>query len=342
MAIYLKTVKNGISLKEKADEIALSTKGPPGDDGASAYEVAVANGFEGTEQEWLDSLVGPPGPKGPSGKDGEVGPQGPRGKDGAIGPQGEPGPQGPAGKDGEPGPQGPKGEDGKDYVLTEADKQEIAGMIDVPSGDGGTAEEKHYHIAHTGNLTEADKAMLAQWKENNPIDWFITTRFGVVTKVIEGSTGDYPHYIVNNGEWIYEYGWELDAPMLTYIDGTNFAELNYVDRRDQEVMDYARALVNTSGGGGSDWTYTKDYSDYNLYNANELLVVIQDVATSMKYITAHIVLDEGENLGNHAWEYHGGFYDSSVGSFNAIGYDGSSLFVSDNPWGYEIRYIAYK
>lgn len=29
--------------------------------GQSAYQVAVSNGFEGTEQEWLDSLQGPPG-----------------------------------------------------------------------------------------------------------------------------------------------------------------------------------------------------------------------------------------------------------------------------------------
>ena len=35
--------------------------GGNGSPGASAYEVAVANGFEGTEQEWLDSLNGEPG-----------------------------------------------------------------------------------------------------------------------------------------------------------------------------------------------------------------------------------------------------------------------------------------
>jgi hypothetical protein len=33
-------------------------QGPPGDDGDSAYQVAVNNGFEGTEQEWLESLKG--------------------------------------------------------------------------------------------------------------------------------------------------------------------------------------------------------------------------------------------------------------------------------------------
>lgn len=32
-------------------------EGPEGDPGASAYQVAVANGFVGTEQEWLDSLA---------------------------------------------------------------------------------------------------------------------------------------------------------------------------------------------------------------------------------------------------------------------------------------------
>lgn len=32
--------------------------GIDGVDGASAYEVAVANGFVGTQEEWLDSLIG--------------------------------------------------------------------------------------------------------------------------------------------------------------------------------------------------------------------------------------------------------------------------------------------
>lgn len=34
--------------------------GPMGPDGPSAYEVALANGFIGTEAEWLATLVGPP------------------------------------------------------------------------------------------------------------------------------------------------------------------------------------------------------------------------------------------------------------------------------------------
>lgn len=46
--------------------------GPAGADGASAYEIAVAGGFVGTEAEWLASLVGPQGPEGPQGPAGEA------------------------------------------------------------------------------------------------------------------------------------------------------------------------------------------------------------------------------------------------------------------------------
>ncbi|ORV02488.1 hypothetical protein AWB94_00685 [Mycolicibacterium canariasense] len=53
--------------------------GPEGD---SAYEVAVANGFVGTEAEWLASLVGPQGEQGEQGIQGEQGVQGPPGADG--------------------------------------------------------------------------------------------------------------------------------------------------------------------------------------------------------------------------------------------------------------------
>jgi len=41
--------------------------GTNGEDGASAYEVAVANGFVGTEAEWLASLIGPQGEPGSGG-----------------------------------------------------------------------------------------------------------------------------------------------------------------------------------------------------------------------------------------------------------------------------------
>lgn len=42
-------------------------RGPQGTAGYSAYDIAVQNGFEGNQLDWLDSLVGPQGPQGPAG-----------------------------------------------------------------------------------------------------------------------------------------------------------------------------------------------------------------------------------------------------------------------------------
>ena len=59
------------------------------------------------------------------GPKGDTGPQGPKGEQG---PKGDVGPQGPKGETGDVGPQGPKGDN---YVLTDADKQAIADMVDA-------------------------------------------------------------------------------------------------------------------------------------------------------------------------------------------------------------------
>lgn len=75
-------------------------QGPPGKDGKSAYQIALDNGFEGTEEEWLLSLTGPQGEQGETGPKGDTGEQGPQGE---TGPQGEQGPQGETGKDGADG-----------------------------------------------------------------------------------------------------------------------------------------------------------------------------------------------------------------------------------------------
>ena len=91
----------------------------PGEDGKTAYEIAVENGFSGTETQWLESLrgeQGPAGPAGPQGEKGDTGEQGPQGATGAQGPKGEKGdtgPQGPQGIQGERGPQGIHGIQGE-------------------------------------------------------------------------------------------------------------------------------------------------------------------------------------------------------------------------------------
>jgi hypothetical protein len=81
-------------------------------DGKSAYQLAIENGFNGSEIEWIDSLKGQAGTQGPKGDIGEQGPQGEIGAIGAQGPKGETGATGVQGPNGDTGPQGPQGETG--------------------------------------------------------------------------------------------------------------------------------------------------------------------------------------------------------------------------------------
>jgi hypothetical protein len=79
-----------------------------------AYQLAVANGFVGTLEEWIDSFE--TGPQGPQGEIGPQGPQGDTGPKGDKGDKGDTGDTGPQGPQGDTGPQGPQGEQGPQGV----------------------------------------------------------------------------------------------------------------------------------------------------------------------------------------------------------------------------------
>ena len=80
-----------------------------GADGASAYEIAVENGYTGTEAEWLTSLKGQ---KGERGEKGDVGETGEKGEKGDTGTPGKDGVKGTDGKDGMNGTDGRDGANG--------------------------------------------------------------------------------------------------------------------------------------------------------------------------------------------------------------------------------------
>ena len=102
-----------LATKEYVDEAVANVK----------PEVDLSNYYTKTQVDGIvDTIELTPGPQGPVGPIGETGPQGERG------------PVGPAG---EIGPKGDPGTPGEDYVLTEADKSEIANLVlaSIPIGD---------------------------------------------------------------------------------------------------------------------------------------------------------------------------------------------------------------
>lgn len=120
--------------------------GPAGETGAVGAQGPVGpagpKGDKGdTGERGPQGEVGPAGErgeKGDKGDTGDVGPSGPAGATGPMGPQGDRGPKGDTGETGPAGPQGlkgDKGDPGDDYILTQQDKEDIAGLVDVPVND---------------------------------------------------------------------------------------------------------------------------------------------------------------------------------------------------------------
>lgn len=113
---------------------AKGDKGDKGDTGLSAFQIAVQDGFKGTEAQWLASLKGATGPKGDTGS---VGPTGPVGPKGATGPKGDTGATGPAGPKGDTGAVGPQGPAGSTAIATQT-ANGLMSAVDKKKFDGMT------------------------------------------------------------------------------------------------------------------------------------------------------------------------------------------------------------
>lgn len=118
-------------------------KGDKGDTGAKGDPFV----YSDFTPEQLASLKGEKGDKGDTGIQGVQGERGEKGDTGAQGIQGEKGEKGDTGEQGiqgekgdkgdkgDTGETGPKGDQGDDYILTQQDKADIAGLVDVPVDD---------------------------------------------------------------------------------------------------------------------------------------------------------------------------------------------------------------
>lgn len=148
--------------------------------GYSAYEVAVQNGFEGTVDEWLESLIGPVGPVGPEGPQGEIGPIGhtPNIRVGSV----------------------ITGEAGTDVIITKT------GSLDVPifnftipkgdKGDPGTTQYSDLNgkptlngVTLEGAVTLNDIGAQPAGEYVTPTDYAATDKAGVIKVSDANATG---------------------------------------------------------------------------------------------------------------------------------------------------------
>ena len=208
-------------------------EGIPGEDGASAYEIAVANGFDGTEQQWLTSLIGPAGADGPPGADGINGVDGAPGADGAPGEQGPPGADGingvdgAPGADGAPGEQGPPGADG------------INGVDGAPGADGASA----YEIAVANGFEGTEQQWLASLEADPAQTGNIRFENSVITTV-DSSGIVFETASVFNSDITVENDLVVNGEIRNTFDEL-FATQNYVVSEINKLIDTAPDLLNT-------------------------------------------------------------------------------------------------
>lgn len=150
-------------------ELHNGEKGDKGDTGSrgaagkSAYEIALQNGFIGTEADWLTSLkgqkgdTGAPGAKGASGEKGDRGEPGTPGAKGERGEKGEKGDAGTSGKDGTNGTDGKDGADG--YSPTATVTETDAGAVISITDKNGTT---------TATIKNGTSGETASWGDYTP------------------------------------------------------------------------------------------------------------------------------------------------------------------------------
>lgn len=216
-----------------------SGSGIPGNDGDSAYQVAVNNGFIGTEQEWLDSLVGPAG---------------------ADGAQGEPGPQGEQGIQGEPGVSGTTA------VLAHQ----------VKAGEALTKGQAVYVSSADGTNMIVSKASNAMESTSSKTMGLITTNLehnGQGTLITEGllaglntnsaNAGD-PVWLGTNGNLIYGLLNKPSAPAhLVFIgvvtrSNQNNGEIFVKPQNGFEVRELHDAVIESNGSVADNEVFAYD------------------------------------------------------------------------------------
>jgi hypothetical protein len=359
---------------ELVEEIEL-TPGPKGEDGKDFT-------YEDFTAEQLKALKGEPGADGYTpvkGVDYFDGKDGAPGRDGIDGytPQkgidyfdGAPGADGKDGYtpvkgvdyfDGEPGKDGKDGVDGKDgadYVLTAADKQEIAGMIEVPggggSGDGGGAETIYINWkGNWSNHTEEEKVTMQElydfcW-ENGTLPGTVyikdTTAYNSPLYLVASITKSYGGYntiylctafSANETQCLRKYALEANSS-TNILERTGMVFLT-------DMSDIIADNMPSGGGGGDGWTITDELYGDNIYNATEIFIRMK--IDGDKWVFSHFICNPvfQETIGNH-YQQQDFAFTTPKGMDNETPYwnfDGWNLNISGEGNGYSDVIVAYK
>ena len=306
---------------------------------------------------------GEPGPRGLTGATGATGPKGDKGDKGDKGATGAVGPQGPAGPKGDKGDTGatgPAGANGKDYVLTEADKQEIAGMVEVTGGGGAAIDDTTPSTTTTYSRQKIEDELSALNGANAQQDTEIAKKANADDLAVVAKSGSYND--LNNKPTIPTVPSALPNPNKLKLTGAVTAEYDgsaevsveipavgggsytlpiaspttlggvmpaaKTDEMTQAVgVDEAGGLWTAAGSTGEEW---EDIIDYTFTEAANNAVINTDIngnPFSLKELAVYLIMPYAEDDGGNSLNKRN---YKTIG-LNGDGYGGnSSTGISPN------------
>ena len=254
--------------------------GPAGADGDSAYQVAVNNGFIGTEEAWLESLQGTDGVDGINGTNGLDGKDG---KDGVDGLNGLDGVKGDTGAQGEQGLQGLQGEQG------------IQGV----QGETGATGYNAYQVAQVNGF------------DGTITEWLASLKGDMGNTGMTGATGFSAYDVaVGNG---FEGSITQWLASLKGTNGTNGISKEVMDAADTYILNEAKTYVNQVGQ--QTLNQANAYTDSRINALNRDMRKLEDrtyaaVASSIAIASLPQPTDAGYNMfsaGVGTWEGEQGY-----------------------------------
>ena len=305
--------------------------GPAGADGDSAYQVAVNNGFIGTEEAWLESLQGTNGvdgingTNGLDGKDGVDGINGTNGLDGKDGVDGINGTNGLDGKDGVDGLNGTNGLDGKDGVdglngldgvkgdtgaIGATGAQGEQGLQGVKGDTGAQGEQGLQGVTGATGYNAYQVAQVNGF-DGTITEWLASLKGDMGNTGMTGATGFSAYDVaVGNG---FEGSITQWLASLKGTNGTNGISKEVMDAADTYILNEAKTYVNQVGQ--QTLNQANAYTDSRVNALNRDMRKLEDrtyaaVASSIAIASLPQPTDAGYNMfsaGVGTWEGEQGY-----------------------------------
>ena len=255
--------------------------GEKGTDGKSAYQIAVEQGYQGSESDWLSSLKGDKGDTGERGEKGDTGLQGERGEKGETGQQGE---QGPMGEKGEKGDAGVAGKDGFSPIANVVKDGSVI-TITITDKNGTT----------TVTLTEGAAVDLTPYAEVNYVDEKVQELSDSLTYTLQEHTLSITH--LEDKSHTHENQSALDQITAakiaqwdgfgTQINGLSTKVTVYSEKTERTLESLQKQIDNLTSGRNYTVLFQSGQNAISTYASNLSMILDGRYQTMADFLTAY-------------------------------------------------------